>query len=65
MISKGFINRSILCGFCAAAEAAELQSKSSETIQQPQISGELSSSFNADSNQQYGKKDNERVFGVQ
>ena len=50
-IHKGFMDRPFLCGFCAAAEVADLQSKLAKIAEKPQISGELSSLFNADSNQ--------------
>ena len=64
-IHKGFMDRPFLCGFCAAAEVADLQSKLAKIAEKPQISGELSSLFNADSNQQYGRRDNVRIFGVE
>ena len=60
-----FMDRPFLCGFCAAAEVADLQSKLAKITEKPQISGELSSLFNADSNQQYGRRDNVRIFGVE
>ena len=64
-IHKGFMDRPFLCVFCAAAEVADLQSKLAKITEKPQISGELSSLFNADSNQQYGRRDNVRIFGVE
>ena len=59
-ILKGFINPSLLCGFCAAAEVVELQSKHSKIVEQPHIKGELSSLINEDSNQLYRRGDNLR-----
>ena len=64
-IHRGFMDRPFLCGFCAAAEVADLQSKLAKIAEKSQISGELSSLFNADSNQQYGRRDNVRIFGVE
>ena len=43
----------------------ELQSKPSKTDGKLLIRRELSSLFNADSNQQYERKDNVRIFDVQ
>ena len=59
-ISKCFINPSFLCGFCAAAEVVELQSKHSKIVEQSPIKGELSNLINADSNQLYQRGDNVR-----
>ena len=53
-ILKGFMDRPFLCGFCAAAEVADLQSKLAKITEKPQISGE-----------QYGRRDNVRIFGVE
>ena len=55
----------VLCGICAAAEVAKVQSKRSKNVEQLQISGELSRLFSADSNQQYGPRVDVRRFGVQ
>ena len=60
---QGFHGPPFLCGFCAAAEVAVLQSKLAKIAEKPQISGELSRLSNADSNQQYGRRNNVRIFG--
>ena len=53
--------------FCVAfvQQRSKLQSKHSKVIEQSQITGQLSSIFKVDSNEQYGRKDNVRIFGVQ
>ena len=63
-IPKGFMNRPFLCCFCAASEVSELREKQSQDSEQSPITGKLSSLFNADSNEQYGGRDNVRIFGV-
>ena len=63
-IPKGFLNRPFLCGFCAASEVSQLCEKQSQVPEKSSISVELSSLFNADSNEQYGRRDNVRIFGV-
>ena len=63
-IPKGFMNRPFLCGFCAASEVLELREKQSQDSEQSPITSKLSSLFNADSNEQYGRRDNIRIFGV-
>ena len=52
------------CGFCAASEVLELREKQSQDGEKSPITGKLSSLFNADSNKQYGRRDNVRKFGV-
>ena len=63
-IPKGLMNRPVLCDFCAASEVSELRENQSKDPEQSPITGELSSKINADSNEQYGKRDNIRIFGV-
>ena len=58
------MNRPCLCGFCAASEVSELHEKQSKDPEQSPITGELWSLFNADSNEQYGRRDNVRILGV-
>ena len=58
------MNRPFLCGFCAASEVSELREKQSQDSEQSPITGKFSSLFNADSNEQYGRRDNIRIFGV-
>ena len=60
-IPKGFMNRPFMCGFCAASEVSDLCEKQS---QDSPITGKLSSLFKADSNEQYGRRENVRIFGV-
>ena len=50
--------------FCAASEVSELREKQSQHSEQSPITGKLSSLFNADSNEQYGRRDNVRTFGL-
>ena len=61
---KGFMNRPFLCGFCAASEGSELREKQSQDPEQSPITGEFSILFNGDCNEQYGRRDNVRNFGV-
>ena len=53
-----------LCGFCAASEVSELCEKQSKEPEQSPITGEFFSLLNADSNEQYGRRDDVRIFGV-
>ena len=48
------MNRPLFCGFCAASEVSE----------QFPSTGKLSSLFNADSNEQYGRRYNVTILGV-
>ena len=58
------MKRPLLCGFCAASKVSELREKQSQDSEQFPITDKLSSLFNADSNEQYGRRDNVRIFGV-
>ena len=58
------MNSPFLCGFCATSEVSELREKQSQDSEQSPITGKLSSLFNADSIEQYGRRDNVRIFGV-
>ena len=58
------MNRPFLCGFCAASEVSELCEKQSDDPEESHITGELSSLMNADSNEQYARRNNVRLFGV-
>ena len=50
--------------FCAASLVSELREKQSKDPEQYPFTGKLSSLFNADSNEQYGRRDNGRIFGL-
>ena len=52
------MNRSFLCGVCAASEVSERRENQCRDPEQSPITDELSSLFNADSNEQYGRRDN-------
>ena len=58
------MSRLLLCGVSATSDKPKLRGKQSEDPEQSPFTGELSSLFNADSNEQYGRRDNVRVFGV-
>ena len=50
------MSRPYLCGFCATSEASEFREKQSQDPQQSPITDELSSLFNTDYNEQYGRR---------
>ena len=58
------MNRHSLCGVCAATEFSELRQKQSQDLEQDPNTRELSSLFNADSNEQYRRRYNVRLFRV-
>lgn len=60
-VPRGFMERPFLCGFCAAAEVAALKSAPAVNDE----SNKLFSLLQTDANEQYGRRDNIRVFGLE
>ena len=58
------MNRPFLCGFCAADEVLELRKKQCQDPEQSPITCKFSSLYNGDYNEQYGRRDNVRMFEV-
>ena len=75
-LPKGFMNRKFLCGFCAAAEIEKLKEETVEQVKSvdevkvklannvEQTKSGLASLFSSDAVEQYGRRDNIRIFGV-
>ena len=66
-LPRGFNERHFLCGYCAAQEVEDLKGnleKVQNTDQSAQQEQRLGSLFNADAIEQYGRRDNIRIFGT-
>ena len=61
-VPRGFMERPILCGFCAAAQVAQLKATTFDA--KPDDTSKLFSLLQSDANEQYGRRDNIRIFGL-
>ena len=66
-LPSGFNERRFLCAYCASQEVEDLEGKL-EKVQNPDPSAQQDqgreSSFNADTIEQYGRRNNIRIFGA-
>ena len=62
-IPKGFMNR-LFCVASVQLLRSRSSEKQSQDSEQSPNTGKFSSLFNVDSNEQYGRRDNVRIFGV-
>ena len=75
-LPKNFMKRKFLCGFCAAAEIEKLKEETVEQVKSvdevkvklannvEQTKSGLASLFSSDAVEQYGRRDNIRIFGI-
>ena len=59
-VPRGFMERPFLCGFCAAEEVAKLKTNPAPNDE----ASKLFSLLQRDANEQYGRRDNIRIFGL-
>ena len=59
-VPRGFMERPFLCGFCAAEEVAKLKTNPAPNDQ----ASKLFSLLQSDAEEQYGRRDNIRIFGL-
>ena len=63
-LPRGFNERRFLCGFCAMAEVEQMKEKLAKSQQTSQPDQVLRSVLSSDAIEQYGRRDNIRIFGV-
>ena len=59
-VPRGFMERPFLCGFCAAEEVAKLKTNPAPNDE----ASKLFSLLQSDANEQYGRRDNISIFGL-
>lgn len=65
-LPRGFNERRFLCGYCAASEVEALkQTLNNAPLSTETQSSGLASVINADAVEQYGRRDNIRIFGME
>ena len=63
-LPRGFNERRFLCGYCAADEVEQMKEKLAKSQQTSQPDQVLGSVLSSDAIEQYGRRDNIRIFGV-
>ena len=61
LVPRGFMERPFLCGFCAAEEVAKLKTNSTPNDE----ASKLFSLLQSDANEQYGRRHNILIFGLE